>query len=112
MFAQQCIHIANKYISEDNDEVLLHEETTHMFREIVGSLMYLVTCTHPDLAVAVNQLAQCMSKPCESHFVAAKCVLRYHRGTETSLSTTTRPAGMSTSTAMPLGRKIPSLDGP
>lgn len=51
------------------------------FREITGSLMYLVACTRVDLAVAVNQLARNMAKPSKAHMTAAKHVLRYLRGT-------------------------------
>lgn len=44
------------------------------------SLIYLTT-TRLDLAYVVSVLIQFMSKPLESHWVAAKGVLRYLQGT-------------------------------
>ena len=51
-----------------------------MYRQLVGSLIYLTT-TRPELAYSVSVLSQFMSKPLESHWIAAKCVLRYLSGT-------------------------------
>ena len=52
-----------------------------LYREVVGSLIYLVSCTRPDLANAVSQLSQCVSHPLREHMMVAKHVLRYLRGT-------------------------------
>lgn len=51
-----------------------------MYRQLVGSVIYLTT-TRPDLAYSVSVLSQFMSKPLESHWIAAKSVLRYLCGT-------------------------------
>lgn len=51
------------------------------YQSIVGSLMWLATTTRPDLSAVVGILAQFSSDPRESHFKAAKHVLRYLRGT-------------------------------
>jgi hypothetical protein len=51
------------------------------YRSAIGSLMYLCTCTRPDLSFAVNALAKFMSTPCEHHAVAVKRVMRYLAGT-------------------------------
>ena len=51
------------------------------YREIVGSLIYLMTCTRPDLSYAVGKLSQHLSEPHQQHWVAAKYILRYLRGT-------------------------------
>jgi len=51
-----------------------------LYREVVGSLIYLVSCTRPDIANAVSQLSQCVSHPLREHLAAAKHVLRYLRG--------------------------------
>ena len=51
-----------------------------MYRQLVGNLIYLTT-TRPDLAYSISVLSQFMSKPLESHWVAAKSVLRYLFGT-------------------------------
>ena len=37
--------------------------------------------TRPDLAYSISVLSHFMSKPLESHWIAAKCVLRYLSGT-------------------------------
>eukprot|EP00253_Pinus_taeda_P029593 PITA_29593 len=51
-----------------------------LYRQLVGSLIYLTT-SRPDLAYAVSVLSQFMSTPLESHWNAAKNVLRYLQGT-------------------------------
>eukprot|EP00253_Pinus_taeda_P004089 PITA_04089 len=56
------------------------EAVATLYRQLVGSLIYLNT-TRPYLAYAVSALSQFMSKPLESHRVAAKSVLRYLQGT-------------------------------
>eukprot|EP00253_Pinus_taeda_P022948 PITA_22948 len=45
-------------------------------KQLVGILIYLTT-TRPNLAYSVSVLSKFMSKPLESHWVAAKSVLRY-----------------------------------
>ncbi|GMF35188.1 unnamed protein product [Phytophthora fragariaefolia] len=53
------------------------------YRELVGSLMYLATCTRPDLAYAVGQLSRYVQNPTQQHIGAAKRLLRYLVGTKT-----------------------------
>jgi hypothetical protein len=52
----------------------------HLYRQLIGSLMYLVN-TRPDICYAVNVLSQFMSQPRQTHWIAAKHVLRYLQGT-------------------------------
>ena len=47
---------------------------------MIGSLMYL-TNTRPDICFAVNTLSQFMVEPRRVHWIAAKHVLRYLKGT-------------------------------
>jgi hypothetical protein len=47
------------------------------YREAVGSLMYLMTCTRPDLAASVGFLSRYLSNPGPRHWEAAKRVLQY-----------------------------------
>ena len=47
----------------------------------VGSLMYLCTCTRPDIAYAVCLLARFSSNPGWSHWLAVKHLFRYLKGT-------------------------------
>jgi len=63
------------------DGTALTAEEAVKYREITGSLLYLMTCTRRDIAVAVNQLSRHMAAPTSTHMQAAKRVLRYLRGT-------------------------------
>lgn len=51
------------------------------FRQIIGSLMYLVIGTRPDLAFTVSALSQFSSKPTKDHMGVIKKTLRYLKGT-------------------------------
>jgi len=51
------------------------------YRQLIGSLIYL-TNTHPDLSYAVSILSRFMQEPRDSHWNAAKRVLRYIQGTK------------------------------
>jgi hypothetical protein len=51
------------------------------YAELVGSLLYLTVNTRPDMAYAVGVLSRFMSKPMDTHWTAAKRVLRYLAGT-------------------------------
>ena len=44
-------------------------------------VIYLMTCTRPDLCYVVTYLSQHLSKPMKSHYGKAKQVLRYLKGT-------------------------------
>lgn len=52
------------------------------YRGVVGGLLYLAVYTRPDIAFAVGALSQFLSNPGWEHWVAAKRVLRYLKGTE------------------------------
>jgi len=51
-----------------------------MFKQAVGSLMYL-TATRPDLMYGVSLISRFMGNPKSSHWLAAKRILRYIKGT-------------------------------
>lgn len=51
------------------------------YREAVGSLIYLMTCTRPDLSWVLSKLSQYLSKPNEQLWSTVKHVMRYLRGT-------------------------------
>ena len=63
-----------------NNSELLEDNT--LYREIVGSLIYLMTNTRPDISYVVTLLGQYMSKPTFAHLSLAKHVLRYLKGTK------------------------------
>eukprot|EP00253_Pinus_taeda_P013207 PITA_13207 len=50
-----------------------------LYRQLVGKLLYL-THTRPDLSFAVGLVARFLQNPRESHWKAAKRILRYVRG--------------------------------
>ena len=50
------------------------------YSSVVGSLMYAQVCTHPDIAFVVGVLGRYLSDPGQSHWKAAKKVLRYLQG--------------------------------
>ena len=51
------------------------------YQAIIGGVMFAMICTRPDIAYAVNSLAQFASDPSPVHVQALKRVLRYLRGT-------------------------------
>lgn len=52
------------------------------YREAIGCVMYLMTCTRPDLAFAIGKLAQFSETATDLHWSAVKRVLRYIGGTK------------------------------
>jgi hypothetical protein len=49
---------------------------------LVGKLLYLATCTRPDIAYAIRELSRFMSNHGEQHWNAAKHLLHYLKGTK------------------------------
>ncbi|RVW94339.1 Retrovirus-related Pol polyprotein from transposon TNT 1-94 [Vitis vinifera] len=47
----------------------------------VGSLMYAMVCTRPDIAHAVRVVSRFLSNPGKEHYAAVKWILKYLRGT-------------------------------
>ena len=52
------------------------------YREAVGSLLYLTTCTRPDLSFVISELSRHFAEPAEDHWLTVKHVLRYIKGTK------------------------------
>ena len=51
------------------------------YREIVGSLIYAMTYTRPDLSWVVSKLSQHLAEPEEVDWIILKHALRYIKGT-------------------------------
>jgi transposase InsO family protein len=51
------------------------------YRSIVGALLYIATCTRPDISYAVGIVAQFCENPGKPHITAAKRILRYLKQT-------------------------------
>jgi len=52
-----------------------------LYSNAMGSLMYVMICTRPNLAYAVSIVSRFMSNPRKQYCEAVKWVLRYLRGT-------------------------------
>ena len=68
---------ANKNFQSNSNE--LGDST--LYREIVGSLIYVMNCTRPDLCYTVSKLSQKLSKPTNEDLNMAKRALKYLKGT-------------------------------
>lgn len=51
------------------------------YASAIGSLMYAMVCTRPDIGHAVGVVSRFMSNPGKAHWEAVKWILRYLRGT-------------------------------
>ena len=70
------------------------EAAKHLpYPQVVGSILYASTVTRPDLSQAAGVLSRFISKWSNAHWLAAKHVLRYIRGTSDLCLTFTRESG-------------------
>ena len=51
------------------------------YAKIIGSVMFLMNCTHPDIAYAVSRLSRYIHNPAYEHWNALTHLLRYLKGT-------------------------------
>nr|KYP62382.1 Retrovirus-related Pol polyprotein from transposon TNT 1-94 [Cajanus cajan] len=51
------------------------------YSSVVGSLMYAMVCTRPDLAYAVSMVSRFLNQPHKEHWKATKRIFRYLKGT-------------------------------
>ena len=71
---------------ESSSKIDLNDESSEPakdvpYRHAVGSIMYLMIGTRPDLAFAIRKLSQYLEQPLQSHWIAVKRVFRYIAGT-------------------------------
>ena len=62
---------------EKGDSILATDVPYH---EAIGSLMYLATCTRPDIMFAVSYLSQALNHPAKVDWDKVKRVFRYLKG--------------------------------
>ena len=62
---------------DDSGEIL----TNMPYAEAIGSIMYAMVCTRPDIAYFISVLSRYMTKPKLKHWKAIKGLLRYIKGT-------------------------------
>ena len=53
-----------------------------LYREIFGSLIYLMTCTRPDICYPVTKLPQKLSEPTVADLNMSKFTLKYLKGSK------------------------------
>ncbi|GAU22987.1 hypothetical protein TSUD_98150 [Trifolium subterraneum] len=71
--------LSSKQSPSSEDETLDMKRVP--YASVVGSLMYAMMCTRPDIAHAVGTVNRFLSNPGREHWNAVKWVLRYLRGT-------------------------------
>lgn len=71
------VHIKSRISTGCADETIDQD----IYREAIGSLLYLSTKTRPDISFAVNMLARSTQNPTALNWVDVKRVLRYLKGT-------------------------------
>ena len=57
------------------------------YASAIGSLMYAMLCTRPDIAFAVSVTSRFQSDPGENHWIAVKAILKYLRRTKDMILT-------------------------
>ena len=73
------MHPTTKFSAEDcpTEQSEIERMKKVPYRSAIGSLMYLATCTRPDIAYAVSMCASYMHNPGRVHWEAVKCILAY-----------------------------------
>lgn len=67
-----CNMDVNKECTNNNESKLVD---VHLYRGLIESLIYVMTCTRPDLCYIVTILSQNMINPITTHLTTAKHVL-------------------------------------
>jgi len=70
--------IGNVLVKMSEEETF---EDRYPYREVVGSLMYALTCTRPDIGNAVGNVAKYCAKYNKQHWMAAKRIVKYLKTT-------------------------------
>ena len=101
---------ADQHLTRALPDQHLNDAETKNYQAILGSLGYLMNCSHPHLAFSVNKLSQFASAPSGSHLLALKRILRYLRGTTNArLAIGTSPSFTSSAQAS-ISDVLPSVE--
>lgn len=68
-------------VPHEDSNYSVDPELRKWYQLVVGSLMYLMLSTRPDIVYTVSQLSRFSANPTEKHKVAVKHVLRYLKQT-------------------------------
>ena len=71
----------NLDIYKSGDDDTTPHDDIRKYREIVGSLVYAMTCSRPDLAWIITKLSQHLACPNHADWMTINHVLRYIKGT-------------------------------
>jgi len=74
----QQFKLSTSQAPKTNDDIIYMEGIP--YANVVGSLMYVMVCIHPDIAHAVSLVSRFMANPGKAHWQALKWILRYIRG--------------------------------
>ena len=77
---QERLDLSSKQCDSTPDEVERMQRVP--YASAVGSIMYAVRCTRPDVAFAQNIVSRFQQNPGESHWTAVKNILKYLRNTK------------------------------
>src|SRR5207248_7199937 len=73
---------ANARLSKADDAYAPSKEDVTAFQSMLGSIMYIMCQSRPDIAFAVSKVSQYAARPDDSHWTALKRILRYLKGTK------------------------------
>ncbi|XP_031265676.1 secreted RxLR effector protein 161-like [Pistacia vera] len=74
------IHLSKDMSPKTNQE---HKRMRGIpYASVIGSLMYAMLCTRPDIAYAVSVTSRYQSDPREKHWLAVKTIIKYLRKTK------------------------------
>ena len=65
-----------------NNDVSNYLPDNKQYRSLIGSLIYLMVCTRPDICYIVSKLSCFLEKPTENNWLMAKNILRYLKYTK------------------------------
>ena len=74
------VQISKEHSPKTPEDRALMEKIT--YASAIGSIMYAMLCTRPDVAFALSVTSRFQANPGESHWEAVKCILKYLRRTK------------------------------
>lgn len=80
---QDCKGVSTPIVSHANYSFADSEvfDDIQLYRSMVGSLMYIMLNTRPDISFALNVLSRYLNRPRQAHYNLGKRVMRYLKGT-------------------------------
>ena len=71
------VHISKEHSPKNPEDKALMEKI--LYASAIGSIMYAMLCTRPDVAFALSVTSRFQANPSESHWEAVKCIFKYLR---------------------------------